>query len=295
MADFHCDQAAGLRRLLGVGQLQVVSFVAGCEGVGRSVAVANLGVALARLGKEVLIIDEQVASDDVASLLGVASRFDLLNVVQREMRLDEVLLQPMKGLRILPASRAVKKLGRLSLPQQQTLLDAMSGLAHPVDVILIDASVTHASGFSPFALASQDVVVVLSGNSASITEAYALIKKVSHTFARRHFRILVNKVRSLADARSIFDNIAQVARLRGIASLEFAGGIPNDDALRKAASLSRPVLIQSPEAPAAKALRDIAGDILYWQSGDSACGGVEQFMQQLLHLSQRLPPSLLRA
>ena len=52
MADFRLDQAAGLRRLMGGGQqLQVVTFVAGCDGVGRSVAVANLGVALARLGK----------------------------------------------------------------------------------------------------------------------------------------------------------------------------------------------------------------------------------------------------
>ena len=46
MADFRVDQAAGLRRMLGGGgQLQVVTFVAGCEGVGRSVAIANLGVA----------------------------------------------------------------------------------------------------------------------------------------------------------------------------------------------------------------------------------------------------------
>jgi MinD-like ATPase involved in chromosome partitioning or flagellar assembly len=69
-------------------------------------------------------------------------------------------------------------------------------------------------------------VVVLSGNSASITEAYALIKKVSHAFARRHFRILVNKVRSQPDARSIYENIAQVAAQRGIARLEYAGAIP---------------------------------------------------------------------
>jgi flagellar biosynthesis protein FlhF len=35
VADFRVDQAAGLRRLLGGGQqLQVVTFVAGCEGLG---------------------------------------------------------------------------------------------------------------------------------------------------------------------------------------------------------------------------------------------------------------------
>ncbi|MDE1547177.1 MinD/ParA family protein [Dechloromonas agitata] len=296
MADFRVDQAAGLRRLLGGGQqLQVVTFVAGCEGVGRSVAVANIGVAMARLGKEVLIIDEHPPGDDIATTFGLVARGDLLNVVQRETALSLVLLQPMRGLRVLPAARAVKKLGRLSLHQQQTLLDAMSGLDRPVDVILVDASTAHPHGFSPFGLAAQEAVVVLSGSSASITEAYALIKKVSHAFARKHFRILVNKVRSQPDARSIYENIAQVAAQRGIARLDYAGAVPLDESLRQAVQLGRPVLLQAPDSPSAAAFRDIASDMLYWQRSDSEAAGVEQFMQQLLHLSQRITPHALRA
>ena len=295
MADFRVDQAAGLRRLMGGGQLQVATFVAGCEGVGRSVAVANLGVALARLGKEVMIIDEHASRDDIAARFGMLSRFDLLTVVQRELSLTQVLLQPMSGLRILPAANAVRKLGRLSLGQQQTLLDAMSGLERPVDVILVDASMAHPAGFSPFGLAAQDAVVVLSGSSASITEAYSLIKKVSHAFSRKQFRILVNKVRSHADARSIYENIAQVAAQRGVARLDYAGAIPLDDALRQSAHLCRSVLMQAPDSAAACAFRDVASDMLYWQRGENDSGGVEQFMQQLLHLSQRLNPKIIRA
>ncbi len=296
MADFSSDQAAGLRRLLGGSQLQVVTFVAGCEGVGRSVAVANLGVALARLGKEVLIIDEHASRDDIASSFGMAARYDLLNVVLREISLQKVLLQPMNGLRILPSASAARKLGRLSLSQQQVLLDSMSGLERPIDVILVDASMAHPNGFSPFGLASQEAVVVLSGSSTSITEAYSLIKKVSHAFARRHFRILVNKVRSQPDARSIFENIAQVAAQRGIATLEFAGAVPLDESLRQSAQLCRSVLINAPESAAANAFRDIASDLLYWQkAGGETPGGVEHFMQQLLHLSQRITPNVLRA
>jgi len=296
VADFRVDQAAGLRRLLGGGQqLQVVTFVAGCEGVGRSLAVANLGVALARLGKEVLIIDEHASRDDIAASFGLVARYDLLNVVQRELTLSQVLLQPMQGLRVLPAAKAVKKLGRLSLPQQQTLLDAMCGLERPVDVILVDASMAHPHGFSPFGLASQEAVVVLSGSSASITEAYALIKKVSQAFSRKHFRILVNKVRSQPDARSIYENIAQVAAQRGIARLEYAGAIPLDEPLRQSCQLGRPVLTQAPDSASAAAFRDIAADLLYWQRHDGESGGVEHFMQQLLHLSQRITPNVLRA
>ena len=295
MADFRVDQAAGLRRMFGGGQLQVITFVAGCEGVGRSVAVANIGAALARLGKEVLIIDEHSSRDDIASSFGLLARHDLLNVVQREAGLAQVLLQPMQGLRVLPAAQAVKTLGRLSLPQQQTLLDAMCGLERPVDVILVDASMAHPHGFSPFGVASQDVVVVLSGSGASITEAYSLIKKVSQAFSRKQFRILVNKVRSQSDARSIYENIAQVAAQRGVARLDYAGAIPFDESLRQAVQLCRPGLVQAPDAPSAQAFRDLAADLLYWQRGDGEAGGVEHFVQQLLHLSQRLTPTILRA
>lgn len=295
MADFRVDQAAGLRRLLGGSGLQVITFVAGCEGVGRSVAVANLGVALARLGKEVLIIDEHPPGDDIAAAFGMQAAHDLLNVVQREMTLQRVLLRPMNGLSILPAERAAKKLGRLSLHQQQTLVDALSATERPIDVILVDASMAHPNGFSPFGLVSQETVVVLSGNSASITEAYALIKKVSHAFSRRHFRILVNKVRSQGDARSIYENIAQVATQRGIAVLDYAGAVPLDESLRLATQLCRPVLMQAPDSPAAQAFRDLAADIQYWQQSQSTQGGVEHFVQQLLHLSQRITPNALRA
>lgn len=295
MADFRTDQAAGLRRLFGGNPLQVVTFVAGCEGVGRSAAVANIGAALARLGKEVLIIDEHASRDDIASAFGLMARHDLLQVIQRELPLAEVLVQPMPGLHILPAARVVKKLGKLTLAQQQGLLDAAAGLERPIDVILVDAALQHPNGFSPLGLASQETVFVLSGSSASITEAYSLMKKVSQAYARKHFRVLVNKVKSEADARSIFDNMAQVAGQRRIARLDYVGAVPVDEVMRQSALLCRPVVVQAPDAPAARAFRQIASDMLYWPRSEGEAGGVEHFMQQLLHLSQRIPSPLPRA
>ncbi|MGE5384915.1 MAG: MinD/ParA family ATP-binding protein [Betaproteobacteria bacterium] len=295
MADFRVDQAAGLRRLFGESHLQVITFTAGSEGLGRSVAVSNVAAVLARLGKEVLVLDENAADDDIASSFGQAARYDLLHVLNGERRLADVLIQPMAGLNILPASRAVKKLGGLSRVQQQAFTGAMQQLERPVDVILVDASTRHPIGFSPLGLASHETVVVLSANSASITEGYSLIKKVSQSFARRHFRILINKVRTVTDARSIFDNIADVAEQRGVAQLEFAGAIPSDEALRQAGQLCRPVVAAMPESPAARAFRQLASDMLHWRQGQNDAGGAQQFFQQLLHLSQRITPPVVRA
>jgi hypothetical protein len=138
-------------------------------------------------------------------------------------------------------------------------------------VILVDASTTHPHGFSPFGLAAQEAVVVLSGNSASITEAYSLIKKVSHAFSRKHFRILVEQGAESSRRSLDLRKYRPVAAQRGIARLDYAGAIPLDEALRQAAQLCRPVLVQAPESPSSVAFRDIASDMLYWQrSGEPA-------------------------
>ncbi len=289
MADFRSDQAAGLRKLFGGSHLQVVSFAAGCGGVGKTAVVANLGLALAREGREVLLIDESSGHDDVSAAFGLRARFDLLNVVQRERGLGDVLVQPVAGLHILPAARAAQKLGALNDAQQQSLLEAVAALERPIDAILIDAGVGHRQGLSPLGLVSQETVFVISGYSASITEAYTAIKKVSQAHGRRNFRILINKVRCEGDARAIFDNMAQVAAQRGIAHLDYAGAIPFDESMRQTGQFGRPVVAAAPETVAAESFRDIAAAMAGWSRRDADGAGVEHFMQQLLHLSQRLP------
>lgn len=294
MAELRGDQAAGLRRLFGREQSRIVTFTAGSAGVGKSISVANLASALARQGKEVLVLDENT-NGNVASLYGALVRYDLLQVINREKSLADVLLTVAPGVRVLPAARAVKKLGKLNAIQQETLLESLSEMERPADVILVDTSLDHPLGFSPLGLAAHDTVVVISATGASITEAYALIKKVSLGYSRKNFRILVNKVRGPDEAEAIHGNIAQVTHSRGLARLDYAGYVPLDEHLRQASRLCQPVVGLFPEAPAAKAYRALATDLLNWPSPDSETGGLEQFVQQLLHLSQHIDPIAIRA
>ncbi len=289
MAEYRGDQAAGLRRLFGREQSRIVTFAAGSVGVGKSILVANLAAALARQGKEVLVLDENTRNN-VASCFGASARFDLQHVINREKLLSEVLLTVAPGVRVLPAARAVKKLGKLDLLQQEALLESIIGMERPANVILVDASLDHPLGFSPLGLVAHDTVIVISATGESITEAYALIKKVSLGYARKNFRILVNKVRGLDEAEAIHGNIARLTRNRGLAHLDYAGFVPLDERLRQASRLGQPVVALFPDAPAAKAYRTIASDLLNWPASENESGGLEQFVQQLLHLSQHIDP-----
>ena len=289
MADYRGDQAAGLRRLFSREQPRIITFAAGSIGVGKSILVANLAASLARLGKEVLVLDEN-SKNNIAYCFGTRIHHDLQHVINREKALSDVLLNVAPGVRILPAARAMKKLGKLTLLQQQAFLESITGMERPADVVLVDASLDHPLGFSPVGLAAHETVIVISATGASITDAYALIKKVSLGYARRNFRILVNRVRGPEEAEAIYGNIAQVTHSRGLAKLEFAGYVPLDERLRQASRLCQPVVGLYPEAPASKACRTIASDLLNWSLHDEGAGGLEQFAQQLLHLSQHIDP-----
>ena len=292
VAELRGDQASGLRRLFGQEATRTAAFVAGGSGVGKSSLVASIALAIARQGKEVLVIDENTKKN-VAASFGALARHDLYQVIQREKSLAEVLLTVAPGVRVLPAAQAVRDLAKLTPAQQQALLSSFTGMERAADVILVDASLDHPLGFSPLGLAAHETVIVLAASSASITDAYALIKKVSLGYARKRFRILVNRVRSADEGVAIFRNIAELTHRRQLARLEYAGLVPLDEQLRQASRLGQPVLGLFPEAIAAKACRKIASDLLDWPLPDEATGGIaglEQFVQQLLHLSQHIDP-----
>lgn len=289
MAELYADQAAGLRRLFSREQLRVVAFAAGSPGVGKSTLVANLAACLARRGKNVLVFDEGTKGG-VAARFGGEVHHDLLDVLENGLLLRDALINVYPGVRVLSVAAAVGQLGKLGVAQRNALMEGFSALEEPADLILVDASQDHPLGFSPFALAAHQAIIVMSPTPASITEAYALIKKASLGYARRDYRILVNGARSAVEARAVFGNIARVTHSRRFARLEYAGGVPLDERVQRAIALCQPLESLYPDAAAAKACRRLAGELLDWQGPEQNDGGLEQFLEQLLHLSQQIDP-----
>jgi flagellar biosynthesis protein FlhG len=281
------DQAAGLRRIFGSRPpLKVASFASGTPGVGKTSVVANVAVALARQGSEVLVIDENAgvphASPRLGDLFGIEPKGDLLQVLDGRRSLAEVAQSAFPGVALLPAGLAARRFGCLSAAQRQALQDSLTAPGRPVDVILVDTSASHAQGFSPWGLAAGEAVMVVSGSGASIMDAYALIKKVSQVFSRRHFRILVNRVRTPEEGGTIFANLQKVAAERGIARLEYGGAIPAEPRMRHMAQLCQPLVAGLPESEAATALRAFAAHLATSSRADYK-EGVEQFVHVLLN------------
>jgi flagellar biosynthesis protein FlhG len=293
MAELYADQAAGLRRLFSQKRLRVVSFAAGSRGVGKSLVVANVAASLAQQGKTVLVFDENAGHGNVASYLGAAPRDDLSEVIDRGKSLADVLLDLAPGLSVLPAAGAARRFAWLDEAQRRALAAGLSALDAlpdgPPDVILVDTSPDHPLGFSPLGLAAHDTVIVMAPTPASITDAYALIKKVSLGYEKRDYRVLVNGAHT-QEGRAIFGNVARVTHGRRFARLEFAGSVPLDEHVPRAAALGRPAADQHPDSPAAKAYRALACDLLDWPLPDGESGELERFVRDLLHFCRHIDP-----
>lgn len=288
MARIIRDQAAGLRGLAALranDTVRVITVAGGKKGVGKTSVVVNLAMTLAKNGKHVLILDESPRHNNVNAHLGLKAHHDLIHVINRDKTLEQVILQGPNGVSVLTAMRGIHSLAKLNIDDQTWLVKCFSELLKPIDVVLIDTAIGGASQVLPLSLASQQVLIVLSGTPSSITDAYAMIKIMSKEYAKQHFLILVNKVESEQTAHTIFDNISKVARQHLSVSLDYMGYIQTDERLRRSTQLCKSVVDAFPTAPSAIGFRQVADDLLYCSCPDDYGGGVESFMQRLIRTS----------
>ncbi len=280
-SDSGVDQAEGLRRLLVRKPTQVIALVAGKAGVGRTSMTLNLAAAMARSGKEVLVLDENHVSNDL--LQGEKARYDLMDVI-REKCNPSGAISRINGFAVLSTSRAMYSLPQMGRVEQQRLLDALAEVSSGVDVMLVDAAMLMGQVEVPWSLAAGvSLLVVVDPTARGITDSYALIKRLALENARLQFEIVVNKVVDEQAATTVFGNMAKVARRNLSARLEYLGCIPYDDRQKRARQLGKLVVEAFPAAAAAKSYLELSRKLLQLPvPQDESQGGMRTMMQDLI-------------
>jgi flagellar biosynthesis protein FlhG len=277
------DQAEGLRRLLVSNQTQVITLVAGKQGMGRTSVTLNLAAALSNAGRDVLVLDENPAPNNLTDALGLFARYDLLDVVQGRCQLVDALLKG-RGYAVLPVARAMRALVKLNAIEQNCLENALSEVSNGVDVMLVDGAMLSGHAAISSSLASGvRLLVVMDATASGITESYSLIKRLALENARLRFEIVVNKVANEQMAKLVFGNMEKVARSKLAARLEYLGCIPLDDRLKRATQLGRSVVEAFPAAESAKSCMNLSQSVLKMtMQHDEMEGGISQMMKNLI-------------
>ncbi|MEW9897475.1 AAA family ATPase [Chitinivorax sp. PXF-14] len=292
MAEWHSDQAAGLRRLVSKAAPRSICFNGGRGGTGASSTILNLAVAMSLSGKRVLILDEHRRSGNIASRLGLAAPMDLEQVLLDRLPLESLLYTGPSGIELMQVSASTAQLARLSAFEEDRLAFEFSQLTSSTDVILIDALAAEGNRVPSFNLASAVSVIVVSNRAESLTDAYAMMKLLNREYGQRQFRVLVNRVDSLAEAKAVFERLTEVSQRFIDVEPKLIGYVPEDDKLAQASRLGQPVVTAFPAADASQAFEQLARSIEKWPPPDDERYATVGFLHRLIQSSRALAEGL---
>ncbi len=234
---------------------RLVTVAGGKGGVGKSNFCLNFGLALAARGLRVRLVDCDAGLGSLDVLLGVTPRRHLGHVLAG-CALEEVEIACPLGVRLVPAPPEVWEAGLA--PAMEARLGSL--LEAAADVVLLDAGAGLGEGVRSLLAIGREVVVVTTPEPTALADAYATLKAVRKENAAASARLVVNLVECVADGEAAFRAVASVCRSYLNWSPAYLGAIPRDPALRRAVRAQRPLLLDAPQAPAARALRQLAED-----------------------------------
>jgi flagellar biosynthesis protein FlhG len=255
LASFDFDQAEGLRRMLAGPKPRIVTFLSATPQDDKGAMLVNLGASLAQSGNDVMIVDACTRDYGVAQRLGVDRGPSLLQVARQECALNQVIHPVPQGFSVATLARSAPA----SADEARRLAKTFDVLVKQAgSIIMVDGEFLDDGTFPVPIMASSEIVVQVSTSATSITNAYALIKRLSQHLGRRPFGILVTGATE-AEAKVVYDNMSSAATRYLAVTLSSMGSVPADEYLHRAARLGRAVVDAFPLAGASVAFRRLAG------------------------------------
>ena len=179
--------------------VQVIGVTGGKGGVGKSNVSVNAAMALAELGRKVVLLDADLGLANVDVLLGLKPRYTLEDVLAGRASIDDVLVDGPGGIKVVPSSSGTQRMTKLPSREHGGLIQAFSTLQQKLDVLIIDTAAGIGEGVVNFLAACQRVLVVVCDEPTSITDAYALIKVLHQQHDIERFEVLANMTRGRPD------------------------------------------------------------------------------------------------
>ena len=190
---------------------KTISVTSGKGGVGKSSLVANWALWMARRGERVLLLDGDLGMANLDIICGVRSSNSLSHVLRGEKSLQEILVEVMENVYLIPGGSGMYSIYNLDLFQKRRLMEQVEELGEAFDVMLIDTAPGISENVLYLNAAAQEIVVVVTPEPSSLTDAYALIKVLHQEKKESRFSIVCNRVKDETEGKRIYELLVDTA------------------------------------------------------------------------------------
>lgn len=236
---------------------EAIVITSGKGGVGKTTTSANIGTALALLGKKVCLVDTDIGLRNLDVVMGLENRiiYDLCDVADGRCRLNQALVKDKRfeELYMLPAAQTRDK--NSVSPEQ--VKDIILELKKDFEYVIIDCPAGIEQGFKNAVAGADQAIVVTTPENAAVRDADRVIGLLESSHIQSP-KLVVNRIRNnmvkSGDMLDI-DGILQVL------NIDLIGIVPDDELVIKAANSGEPT-VMNPDSLAAIAYRNIARRIL---------------------------------
>ena len=234
---------------------RAIAVSGGKGGIGKTTIALNLAIAYAELGNRTLLVDTDLGMADLNLLLGVAPERSLLDALGG-VPIEDILVAA-HGLQLLPALNGSYALSTIGGPAQRRILELVASLADRFDSLVIDVAAGIGQMQTTFASSTADAIVVVNPEPLSMADAYACLKVLSLEQDVKHAFIVPNRVHSRSQADELTARLQTLVHRFLDIDLTPLPAIPVDPAVAEAAQIGVPLLVHMPDAPAARAIRQL--------------------------------------
>ncbi len=240
---------------------RVIVITSGKGGVGKTTSNANIGTALAKSGKKVVMIDTDLGLRNLDLLLGLENRivYTIVDVVEERCKLKQALVKDKKNpnLCLLAAAQTRDK---TAITDEQ-LKDICKKLQKDFDYVLIDCPAGIEQGFQNAIAGASEAIVVTTPEMSAVRDADRIIGLLEAKEEIESYKLLINRVRPKLIKANEMMSVEDVVE---ILSAELIGIIPEDTGIVSSTNKGEPI-VNDEKSLAGKAFHNVAKRI----SGDN--------------------------
>jgi len=289
------DQAYNLRELIGSlkenknkvmnmnkkpeSNARLLAVTSGKGGVGKTNFTINLGIALSNSNKRVSIIDADIGLGNIDVVLGLVPKFTLANVIRNELSILDIIVKGPNDINIIAGGSGIIDLIDLSRKQIENLISNFYLLNQCSDYILIDTGAGINNSVVSFVEAADEIIIVVTPEPTSITDAYALIKNIKRD--EKSVKLIINRIESSKEGYEVFDKINSATKKFLDFEVEKLGFIYEDSAVRRSVKEQKPFILKFPNSVASRGIDSVAYNLINNQAQLKSFSGFNRFVNNL--------------